>query len=72
MLFIYNIVIFKVDKNNWFNYCPYNNGTGGYGYVQNSGFITVCLKTIDCLDAVFSASGSRVQNQWLKNHEKYK
>ncbi len=54
----YNDLVFRID-NNWFNYCPYSNLTGGCGYVQNSG-----LKSTDCLVAVSSTSGFRVQNQF--------
>ena len=48
-----NIVVFEIDIQFWFNYYSYNNRTGGYGYVQNSG-----LKTTDCLYAVSLTSGS--------------
>ena len=56
----YTKTIFKTDKNNkGFYCCSHSDRTGECGYVQNSGLITYCLKSTDCLYAVSLTSGSQ-------------
>ncbi len=40
----YSNIIFRID-NNWFNYCPYNNRTGGCRDIVNRYFANLAEKT---------------------------